>query len=178
MGAFPKVSISQEMIDQALKIESEIKVFRTKTSHVDTVGGALGEFAFAAWFTGDWRLNEVGKNAGAADFNGVVEVKTSIFPFSPDRLNLLVREDYASKRKPPIYVQVFLDVASTGAKKIAAGTQAVIAGFAYSAEVESAPKKDFGSKFGGSGGYLCRYIPVQKLHPMAEFRAAYKHVCQ
>jgi hypothetical protein len=88
------------------------------------------------------------------------EIKTSASPFS-ERLHLLVREDYALKRKPPYYVQVILDTADNAL--ITAGTKAIICGYATHEEVITANKKDFGSKLSEKGGYNCYYLPVSKL---------------
>lgn len=101
-----------------------------------------------------------------------VEVKTSAFPFR-ETLNLLVREDYGKKRKPPFYVQVILDVGSGRASHIEPGTPAIISGWATAEEVDAAPLRDFGSKFGGPGGYRCYHIPIHTLRDMAAFMPAY-----
>jgi len=167
---YPRVLISAEMLAEARRLAPQIQVQRTRASPLDTLTGALGEFAFAQWLHGDWRQHEVGRNRGAADFEGRIEIKTSVFPFS-DNLHLLVREDYARKRHPPFYVQIILD-ADSGAGDIAAGTEAIIAGFASSVAVEAAPLKDMGSKFGGTGGYRCHGIAVRELQPMSAFREA------
>lgn len=175
MKNYPSIPITSDMIAAARAMESAIQVRRTKASKIDTLAGALGEFVFAEWHTGDWRNHEVGANKGDVDFEGVVEVKTSAFPFS-DSLNLLVREDYARKRHPPLYVQVIIDVQKRDAKDILPGTKAIISGFAYEKDLEKAPLKDFGSKFSGRGGYRCHYIEIKQLHSMAEFADAYKAV--
>jgi hypothetical protein len=104
-----------------------------------------------------------------------VEVKTSAFPLR-DSLNLLVREDYGNKRKPPFYVQVILDVSSAKANLIPIGTKAIVSGWATAREVDAAPLRDFGSKLGGRGGYRCYHIPIHALHDMASFMAAYSKV--
>lgn len=134
---------------------------------IDDIVAILGEYAFAQWAYGDWRKNRVGANKGQVDFVDV-EVKTSAFPFR-DTLNLLVREDYGNKRKPPFYVQVILDVAPGQIAAIPVGTRAIVSGWATSEEVDGAPLRDFGSKFGGRGGYRCFHIPIHALHEMATF---------
>ena len=165
---YPYVVITEEWIIKAIELEEEIKVNRTKASAIDTIAGALGEFAFAQWYYGDWRLNRVGENKGEVNFKDI-EIKTSAFPFS-ERLNLLVREDYARIRKPPIYVQIIIDVKDSKASGIDPNTKAYICGYASSAEVDSAPLRDFGSKFGGRGGYRCHYISISNLHPIEELK--------
>ncbi len=172
MSAYPTIVITGEMIDQARKMESRVAVNRTIASDVDTLAGILGEMAFAQWFYGDWQHNSVGKNKGQTDFVGI-EIKTSAFPFR-ETLHLLVREDYAQKRKPAFYVQVILNIHQRNAREIPANTPALICGWATYAEVDNAPKKDWGSKGGGRGGYLCHAIPIKKLHPMSEFRETYQ----
>jgi len=84
-----------------------------------------------------------------------------------------VREDYARKRKPPFYVQIIIDVSGRDAGEIPPGVKAYFCGFATSGEVDRAPKRDFGSKFGGSGGYLCHFICIKNLQGMAAFSNAY-----
>lgn len=172
MREYPRVIVTQEMLDEAMRLEKSIEVNRTKASQIDTLAGAIGEFVFAQWFLGDWKMHEVGLNKGNVDFKGVIEVKTSAFPFR-ESLNLLVREDYAAKRHPPFYVQVIIDTLDSKAKNIPIGTNAIVSGFARDAELAVAPLRDFGSKFGGHGGYKCRYIMIRDLHPMNEFRTAF-----
>lgn len=174
MRAYPEISITGEMIAEARRLIPATKVDRTIASRIDTLTGHLGEFVFAAYFYGDWKQHRVGKNRGQADF-GIVEIKTSAYPFS-ERLHLLVREDYARKRKPLLYVQIVIDVPSSAAADIRPGTRALLCGFAFAHEVDAAPRKDFGSKFNREGGYLCHYIPIEKLHPMAEFRAVHREL--
>jgi len=168
---YPTVIITPEMLDEAERLIPSTRVKRTVASKIDTLTGHLGEFAFAAYFFGDWRKHRVGKNKGQSDFEDI-EIKTSAFPFS-ERLNLLVREDYARKRKPPFYVQIIIDVNARNAGEIPPGAKAYICGFATSGEVDRAPKRDFGSKFGGSGGYLCHYICIKNLREMGAFLNAY-----
>ena len=167
--SYPFVLIGGEMIAAAQKLIPTTKVNRTVASKIDTLSGHLGEFAFAQYFYGDWRENRVGKNRGQPDFPDV-EIKTSAFPFS-ENLNLLVREDYAKKRKPRYYVQIILNVPSRYAEKIKPNVKAVICGYATSGEVDAAPKRDFGSKISGKGGYLCYYIPIINLHPIRELKS-------
>ena len=130
--------------------------------------GHLGEFVFAKYWFGDWRKNFVGKNKGETDFENI-EIKTSAFPLN-SKLNLLVREDYAQKRKPKFYVQIIIDVESHLASNIPANTKAHICGYATSEEVDEAPLKDFGSKLGAQGGYRCHYISIGNLHAVKLLR--------
>ena len=106
MAAYPTIRITEEMIDAAKNLEASVKVNRTVASEIDTLTGILGEFVFAQYFYSDWRKNRVGSNKGDVNFTDI-EIKTSAFPFS-ERLNLLVREDYAQIRKPPFYVQIII----------------------------------------------------------------------
>ncbi|NIV72163.1 MAG: hypothetical protein GWN16_07685, partial [Calditrichae bacterium] len=144
MKTYPFIFITQEMLNEAEQLIPSTQVHRTVASKIDTLTGHLGEFAFAQYLFGDWKKHRVGKNKGEADF-GDLEIKTSAFPFS-ESLNLLVREDYAQKRKPPYYVQIIIDVESRHAEEIAPGTRAYICGFATADEVDKAPKRDWGSK--------------------------------
>lgn len=161
-NSFPVVMITQEMIDEAKRLTPATKVERTIASKIDTLTGHLGEFVFAQFLFGDWKKHHVGKNKGEVDFPDI-EIKTSAFPFS-DSLHLLVREDYARKRKPKFYAQIIIDVDSEFAEKILPHTKAILCGYATSDEVNAAPLKDFGSKFGTDGGYRCHYISIRRLH--------------
>ncbi len=165
--AYPFVIITKKMIGEAERLIPATKVHRTVASHIDTLAGHLGEFAFAQYQFHDWRRHRVGRNKGEEDFPNV-EIKTSAFPFS-ERLHLLVREDYARKRKPAFYIQIIIDIESPDANTIRPHTKAILCGFATAEEVDAAPLKDFGSKLGGKGGYRCHYIALKKLHPMREF---------
>ncbi len=169
MNTYPHIVLTQEMIDEAKSLIPKTKVDRTIASKIDILTGHLGEFAFAQYLFNDWRKNFVGKNKGESDF-GDFEVKTSAFPFN-QKLNLLVREDYARKRKPKFYVQIIIDVASHIADSIPAGTKAFLCGYATNEEVDKAPLKDFGSKLGDKGGYKCHYIPITNLKPVHELRS-------
>ena len=97
MNKYPYIILSKEMIENAKKLISDVKVNRTIASKIDTLTGILGEFAFAEYLYGDWRKNNVSHNKGDVDFD-MIEVKASAFPFR-DTLNLLVREDYAKKKE-------------------------------------------------------------------------------
>jgi len=164
----PFIIITQPMLDEALSLIEEVKVKRTKASDIDTLTGIIGEFVFAQFYYNDWKLHMVGKNKGDVDFPDI-EIKTSSFPFNKN-LNLLVREDYALKRKPKYYVQIIIDVTERRANSIPVGTKAYICGYASSNEVDKGIKKDMGSKYGGSGGYLCHCIPIIDLHPISELK--------
>jgi hypothetical protein len=162
------LKISKEMLDFAKAKIDQVKVNRTIASKIDTLTGILGELIFAEYFYGDWKRNRVGFNKGDVDFPNI-EIKTSAFPFS-ERLNLLVREDYALKRKPKVYVQIIIDVGSTEACEITSGTISYICGWATSDEVDKAPKKDAGSKLSKHSGYKCHFINIKELHSMAELK--------
>lgn len=157
------------MLSEAENLVPHTKVMRTVASKIDTLTGHLGEFVFAEFMFGDWRKNYVGKNKGQSDF-GDFEIKTSAFPYN-SKLNLLVRQDYAKKRKPKFYVQIIIDVATHLAEHIPPGSKAFICGYATSAEVDNAPLKDFGSKLAEKGGYLCHYISINNLRPVAELKS-------
>ncbi len=171
MKEYPIVIITQEMIDEAKKLTPQVKIHRTIASKIDTITGILGEFAFAEYMYDDWRKNRVEENKGDVNFVDI-EIKTSAFPFR-ETLNLLVREDYAMKRKPPFYVQIIIDVKDRKADNIIAGTKAYIAGWASADEVGNAPKRDFGSKLSDYGGYKCYYIQIKNLRSMKSFKEEY-----
>ena len=168
----PIIIITDDMISEAKKLINEVKVNRTIASEIDTLTGILGEFVFAEYLYGDWEKHNVGKNKGESDFSDI-EIKTSAFPFN-ERLNLLVREDYAKKRKPKFYVQIIIDVESRTAKEIKPNTRAIICGWATSEMVDAAPKRDMGSKVGDRGGYLSHFININDLNDLDSFGDAYK----
>ncbi len=165
--SYPFIVITQEMIDEAKRLVPQAEVARTVASKIDTLTGHLGEFVFAQFLFNDWKKNRVGKNKGETDFENI-EIKSSAFPFN-EKLNLLVREDYARKRKPQYYVQIIIDVASGKADAVAANTRAYLCGYASSEEVDKAPLKDFGSKLSDKGGYRCHFISIRQLKPMSSF---------
>lgn len=167
-NSFPFIVITQEMIDKAQQLIPTTQVNRTVASKIDTLTGHLGEFVFAQWFYNDWTLNNVGNNKGEVDFPNI-EIKTSAFPFNP-KLNLLVRQDYAHKRKPAFYIQIIIDTTDPKASEIKAGTKAFLCGFASAEMVDQAPLRDFGSKLANKGGYQCHYINILDLKPLAEFK--------
>lgn len=169
MEKYLAYTITDQMLAFANEYLEKVKVNRTVASKIDTLTGILGELVFAKYFYNDWKKNRVGSNKGETDFPDI-EIKTSAFPFS-EKLNLLVREDYATKRKPKAYVQIILDVESPDADKIEVGTVAFICGWATSSEVDLAPKKDAGSKLSNHSGYNCHYISIKKLHPMKELHS-------
>lgn len=168
MKTYPFVVITQEMLNEAQRLIPSTKINRTIASKIDTLCGHLGEFVFADYMFGNWQQHNVGKNKGESDF-GEYEIKTSAFPFN-EKLHLLVREDYAKKRKPAYYVQVIIDVNDTKAENIAPGTYAYLCGYATAAQVDKAPLKDFGSKLKKEGGYRCHYIPIKDLKPLSELK--------
>ena len=164
MGKYPAIAITEEMINEAIRLIPATKVNRTIASKIDTLTGHLGEFVFAEFLHKNWKMHRVGHNKGQSDFERI-EVKTSAFPFN-DRLNLLVREDYAQKRKPAFYIQIVIDVPDAKATGILPGSMAYLCGYATSAEIDQAPLRDFGSKLGDKGGYRCHYINIKHLKGM------------
>ena len=168
---YPIIILTQEMIDQAIKLAPSVKVNRTIASNIDTVSGILGEFVFAQYMFGNWKKNRVGENKGQEDFIDI-EIKTSTYPFR-DSLNLLVREDYAKKRKPKFYIQIIFDLYTNNITDFIPGVRAYISGWAIAEDVENAPLKDFGSKFGFAAGYKCHYIKIKNLNRMENFQSIY-----
>ena len=162
------IKVTREMIEYANSISDEVKVNRTVASPIDTLTGLVGELAFGQWFLGDWREHDALTTKGKADFADRIEVKTSVYPFSSN-LNLLVREDYAEKRRPDYYVQVIIDAPHSNVHSLEPGWNSRISGWATAENVDAAPLRDFGSKGGGRGGYRCRYIPIRSLNPMSTF---------
>lgn len=164
----PTIEITAEQIDAANALVPANRVHRTRVSPVDTLGGILGEFAFSQWLTGDWRNHEVGTNKGKADLFGLVEVKTSIYPFK-ETLNLVIREDYGSKFKD-VYVQHIIDVADSYRKDIVPGTRVIICGFASHEQATSKPAQPMTMRGGMKTPYKVFTIPISELQPMADFR--------
>ena len=126
------------MIDDANLRSPSVAVNRTKTSSYDTMSGILGEYCFAQWFVGSWISHSKLDTKGETDFFGKIEIKTSAFPFS-EKLNLLVREDYAQKRKPNFYVQTIINIPSPKYSSIEVGMECILAGFATADEIDKAP---------------------------------------
>ena len=158
MNTHTIVVITEDMLLDAHKIINDVRVNRTVASKIDTLTGIIGEYVFAQFFYGDWKINNVGKNKGKVDFENI------------ENLNLLVREDYALKRKAPFYIQIILDVESSKAEQIKPNTKSYICGWATAEEVDTAILKDMGSKLSTTGGYKCRCIPIKKLHSMDDFK--------
>jgi hypothetical protein len=77
------------------------------------------------------------------------------------------------KRKPIFYVQTIINLPNRDIKTINAGMQIILAGYATSEDLDASPLRDFGSKFGGKGGYLCHYIQISKLKNMSLFKEDY-----
>ena len=107
LDRYPSVLVTREMIEDSMERAPSVTVYRTKASNLDTVYGLIGEYCFAEWLYGEWKQHSKLDTKGKVDFIGEIEVKTSAFPFS-DKLNLLVRQDYALKRKPKYYVKQLL----------------------------------------------------------------------
>lgn len=162
------VPITAEMLAYARGAEEDVRVHRTRASKIDSLAGLVGELAFAQWFYGNWKSHDVRNTKGQPDILGIIEIKTSAYPWS-DRLNLLVREDYAKKRQPDYYVQTIIDTPHRNSQEIIPGWMCRISGWATSKEVDSAPLKDFGAKGGGLGGYQCRFIQIKNLKGMDTF---------
>ena len=168
------IIITAEMLKVAEAAVPEAQVPRTIASPIDTLAGHIGELAFAEWFLCDWKAHNLLGTKGKPDFLERIEIKASACPFR-DTLNLLVREDYAAKRKPECYVQVIIDTPHPYVKRIEPGWTCRISGWATSDEVDGAPRRDFGRKGGGPGGYLCHYIQIRNLHSMEDFPIRRRH---
>lgn len=171
----PEIQITVAMLEEAARLAPTVRVARTQESEVDTLGGILGEFAFAEWFTGDWRsAHEVGRNKGHADFRGVVEVKASVYPFR-ETLHLVVREDYGGKPKP-LYVQVIVSTDPGSKKSIVPGTRAILCGYAYHEDVAAAKLMPMPMGGGRFTRYRTFQIPIRQLRPMGGFQEAYEAI--
>lgn len=164
----PIIELTGEQIEAAQTLVPENRILRTRVSPVDTLGGILGEFAFAQWLTGDWRNHEVGSNKGRADLFGLVEVKTSIYPFK-ETLNLVIREDYGAKFKD-VYVQNIINVKDGHRKEIEPGTQVIICGFATHEQATSTPAQPMTMRGGMKTPYKVFTVPIAQLSPMSGFR--------
>lgn len=161
--------ITEEIYNRAKEIAPTIKITRTKTSPHDQLIGALGELVASQVLYGSIDKSSAGANKGKVDFEkDNIEVKCSWFPFR-ENLNLLVRKDYAKSRKPR-YIQLIIDKPHFSCKEIRPGHKVYICGWADSSTIDSAPLKDFGSKFGSKGGYECHYIPITELQPMSKLK--------
>ena len=168
-----RVVITAEMLRAAELATGLAHVNRTIASPVDTLTGILGEMIWAQYYFGAWQKHNALDNKGKSDF-AQVEIKASAFRFNP-KLNLLVREDYAAKRKPKFYVQVIIDVDPKNLK-LTPDTNAYICGYATADEVANAPLRDEKSKRGGSAGFRTKFIPILKLHPISELPKDLKRI--
>jgi len=166
--ARPVIEITREHIEEAKLLVPNNQVHRTRVSPVDTLGGIIGEFIFTQWLTGDWRDHEVGTNKGKADLFGLIEVKTSIYPFK-ETLNLVIREDYGAKFKD-VYVQNIINVADAYRKDIVPGTQAIICGFATHEQATSKAAQPMTMRGGMKTPYKVFTVPIAQLQPMDGFR--------
>jgi hypothetical protein len=155
------------MLEFAKKKEDELKVWRTQTSPVDSLAGAIGEIAFAKWFYGDWKKNEIGANKGRTDFEDLIEVKASVFPLS-NKLNLPIREDYAKARCPALYVWCCIDIPTRHHKEIQPGLYVAIVGWTTGMKANSAPL----GFMGWVRSYRCHLTPVPELEIMETFAKA------
>lgn len=170
----PIVQITAEHIEAAKALVPNNQVHRTRVSPVDTLGGIIGEFIFAQWLTGDWRNHEVGTNKGKADLMGLIEVKTSIYPFK-ETLNLVIREDYGAKFKD-VYVQNIINVADGYNKVILPGTEAIICGYASHEQATSNPAQPMTMRGGMKTPYKVFTVPLRQLQPMDNFRDFFKEL--
>lgn len=157
----PKMKLSEKILSRAKSLAMGRDINRTKAGPNDTLIGKIGEVAFAYVFFGD--INLTCKD-GEDDFNGI-EIKCSQCPLH-ENMHLLVREDYAIKRSPPVYVQIILDGVNVG-------DNIYWPGWTTHGEVIGGTLKDFGSKFGKSSGYKCYGVRLHKLRPMHELRTEY-----
>lgn len=162
-----RIPVTDDMLKYAEEASKVTAVNRTIASPYDTISGLVGELVFAQLIYGDFRKHNLYDTKGRPDFFDEIEIKTSAFPFS-EKLNLLVRQDYAVKRKPKFYVQVILDIENRNIRSLPSGIDGIICGYANHIDVDAAPLRDFGSKFGGKGGYRCHFIQVNKLRPIQD----------
>lgn len=172
----PILEITREQIEAAEALVPANQVRRTRVSPVDTLGGILGEFAFAQWLTGDWRNNEVGTNKGKADLFGLVEIKTSIYPFK-ETLNLVIREDYGAKFKD-VYVQNIINVKDAFRKEISPGTQVIICGYTTHEQATSTPAQPMTMRGGMQTPYKVFKVPINQLSPMDGFRKHLQNIAR
>lgn len=166
MMSLVRMKVTEEMHRLGDKFFNSVNIPRTITSPYDNGVGAIGEYIWAKYFYNDIKKHNPYETKGKSDFEGEIEIKTSAHPFN-DRLNLLVREDYLNK-SPLFYIQIILDYDLKNGKDIPVGTEAIICGYATQDELLAAPKKDFGSKFGGKANYQCHYLPITKLKPVVD----------
>ncbi len=162
----PRVGITKEMIEFARGLAAVLQVKRTRVSPSDTLGGAVGELAFAEWWYGDWRKNELGENKGLPDYEETIEVKTSIFPLRQN-LHLPIREDYAAARCPSFYVFICIDVPSRREKQITPGLEAVLVGWTTGERAHQGRL----ANMGWVDSFRCFLTPVSELRPMSDLRA-------
>ncbi len=164
-----KFKLSKELIQSAKDIIPKTKVNRTIASKNDTLVGNIGELAFAQYLLGDFRASNLGSNKGKEDLFGI-EIKCSIRPYR-ENLNLLVREDYALRRSPEVYVQLLID--QDADKEINENSSVVVCGWTKHSNVMQSTPKDFGCSFKKDSGYRCFSVPFSQLNSMEGFKEKY-----
>lgn len=160
-----KITITQEMINEALKHSQKGRLTHDRASKLDALIGNLGEIVFAEHYLGDWQKHNLGKNHGKTDFNGI-EVKCSAYPYHQN-LNLLVKKCYTKKRKPNAYVSVIIDVEEKKPSCINAGDIAIISGYATSEQVEQSQSLSFKVLGNEKRRIDCFATPITELNCMS-----------
>lgn len=164
----PRIGITEEMFAEARRLEEAVRVHRDQSSLQDSLTGLLGEFAFVQWFTGNWRDHAAALTRGRSDIANRIELKTSAFPMNA-HLNLVVREDYASKRRPDAYVQMIIDVPSHD-RTVVPGLDCLITGWATHDMVLAQAPRHMSAKTALHTAYRSHLVPIASLRPMADFR--------
>jgi len=163
-------------IDEAMRIRARCdgdlrQMRRTRASPYDAYIGTLGELVWVKLRHGHIENFDTLNTRGQVDDVAMVmheswqiEVKTSKTRISPYS-HLMVREDYAQRRQPDVYVLVLLPQS----QPIYAERDAFVCGWATHAEVIARPLRERHSHHTGQAqGFRCHEIPVRELRPLSE----------
>ena len=165
------VAIEPAMRNRARRDGELRQMRRTRASPWDAYIGTLGELVWAKLRHGHIdqfdTLNtrgQVDDVAAGAHASWQIEVKTSKTRISPYS-HLMVREDYAQRRRPDVYVLVLLPQS----QPIFAERDAFVCGWATHPEVLAhLPRERHSHHTGSAQGFRCHEIAVHELHPLTE----------
>lgn len=164
---FIRVKIDAALRARALAEAPVRQMRRTRASPADAYLGVLGELAWAVWRYGDAAQFDTLHTKGQVDdaLDGA-EIKTSKTRVDA-RSHLMVREDYAQKRRAAFYVLALVPFAQADG----AETDVFLCGWATHDELMAHPPVERVSRHTGKPqGYKCYEIVCTDLHAMKELK--------
>ena len=164
---FIRIKIDAALRARALAEVPARQMRRTRASPADAYLGILGELAWAVWRYGDAaQFDTLGTKGQVDDALSGVEIKTSKTRVDV-RSHLMVREDYAQKRRAAFYVLALVPFAQADG----AETDVFLCGWATHDELVARPPVERVSRHTGKPqGYKCYEILCADLHGMRELR--------